>query len=443
MLLTTRCPYCHTGFRIAPDQLKQRKGLVRCGRCMRVFNGADNQIRTTAVEPDAIMAAAIRVAAMQADQAAPEVLREMVELAEPAGAQTQAGAQNDWQSGWDAPGKTTETGAQIDAHAEAPEAQAPADAPSAAALGAQFDAKFAALNDALDEALTPPAQEAARAPQTQASADGAQPSAPAQEELTAALEGLQLDGDLDDEPEPDAQAASAEEKTADYVDVVFESKPNPPFPSGARDAATDAIVTEGLVLDGDGGTSPLPARVPLPSLYGDDEDLQPSFIRERRRSAGAGLRWALSLILFVALAAQLAYTGRDVVASTVPAAAPLLQTACAELGCELAPVRNPDAWAIQNSDLQQVGGAGQIYLLSANLKQSAGYTLALPSLELTLTDVQGKPTASRVLMPKEYLPEEQKALAASGLAPGAEVALALPLELRAAAVNYRLLAFYP
>ncbi|MCS6762911.1 MAG: zinc-ribbon and DUF3426 domain-containing protein [Candidatus Protistobacter heckmanni] len=413
MLLTTCCPYCKTGFRIAPDQLKQRQGLVRCGRCMPVFNGADNQIRTTVVEPDAIMAAAIRVAAMQADQAAPapqaepEVLREMVELAEPAGAQAQAGT-------------------QIDAHAEA---QAAADAPSAAALGAQFDTKFAALNDALDEELTPPAQEA----------DRAQPSAPAQEELTAALEGLQLDR----EPEPDAQAASAEEKTADYVDVVFESKPNPPFPSGARDAATDAIVTEGLLLDGDGGASPLPARVPQPSLYGDDEDLQPSFIRERRRSAGAGLRWALSLILFVALAAQLAYTGRNVVASTVPAAAPLLQTACAELGCELAPVRNPDAWAIQNSDLQQVGGAGQIYLLSANLKQSAGYTLALPALELTLTDVQGKPTASRVLMPKEYLPEEQEALAASGLAPGAEVALALPLELRAAAVNYRLLAFYP
>jgi predicted Zn finger-like uncharacterized protein len=39
MTLTTRCPHCGTAFQVAPDQLKIRDGLVRCGVCTSVFDG--------------------------------------------------------------------------------------------------------------------------------------------------------------------------------------------------------------------------------------------------------------------------------------------------------------------------------------------------------------------------------------------------------------------
>lgn len=41
MSLATTCPQCKTSFKVVPDQLKLRRGLVRCGRCQHVFSGID------------------------------------------------------------------------------------------------------------------------------------------------------------------------------------------------------------------------------------------------------------------------------------------------------------------------------------------------------------------------------------------------------------------
>ena len=54
MALTTRCPHCGTAFKVVPDQLKVRDGLVRCGMCSRVFDGRAtlvSEIPTLHVEP--------------------------------------------------------------------------------------------------------------------------------------------------------------------------------------------------------------------------------------------------------------------------------------------------------------------------------------------------------------------------------------------------------
>ncbi|MCD6671753.1 MAG: DUF3426 domain-containing protein [Burkholderiaceae bacterium] len=42
MALATTCPQCKTSFRVVPDQLKLRRGFVRCGRCRHVFAGIDH-----------------------------------------------------------------------------------------------------------------------------------------------------------------------------------------------------------------------------------------------------------------------------------------------------------------------------------------------------------------------------------------------------------------
>lgn len=44
----TRCPQCHTVFVVQPAQLTARDGLVRCGRCMTVFNAQESRVEKAA-----------------------------------------------------------------------------------------------------------------------------------------------------------------------------------------------------------------------------------------------------------------------------------------------------------------------------------------------------------------------------------------------------------
>jgi predicted Zn finger-like uncharacterized protein len=39
--MLTRCPQCDTLFRVGSDQLRARDGLVRCGRCLKVFKAEE------------------------------------------------------------------------------------------------------------------------------------------------------------------------------------------------------------------------------------------------------------------------------------------------------------------------------------------------------------------------------------------------------------------
>lgn len=41
MALATTCPACSTSFKVNPEQLKLRRGLVRCGMCEHVFSGVE------------------------------------------------------------------------------------------------------------------------------------------------------------------------------------------------------------------------------------------------------------------------------------------------------------------------------------------------------------------------------------------------------------------
>lgn len=57
--MLTRCPHCHTTFRVTSEQLKVRQGRVRCGACSEVF--------------DALESLADEVAVIVAAQTAPEI----------------------------------------------------------------------------------------------------------------------------------------------------------------------------------------------------------------------------------------------------------------------------------------------------------------------------------------------------------------------------------
>lgn len=47
--MLTRCPHCHTAFRVTSGQLRVRQGRVRCGACSEVFDALDSLADEVAV----------------------------------------------------------------------------------------------------------------------------------------------------------------------------------------------------------------------------------------------------------------------------------------------------------------------------------------------------------------------------------------------------------
>ena len=50
--LHSRCPQCHTVFRVTATQLKARHGMVRCGRCQHAFRADQHVVRKQAAPAD-------------------------------------------------------------------------------------------------------------------------------------------------------------------------------------------------------------------------------------------------------------------------------------------------------------------------------------------------------------------------------------------------------
>jgi len=48
--LITDCPHCATRFRLTPEQLEMANGLVRCGKCINVFNAGENSLSAESSE---------------------------------------------------------------------------------------------------------------------------------------------------------------------------------------------------------------------------------------------------------------------------------------------------------------------------------------------------------------------------------------------------------
>jgi predicted Zn finger-like uncharacterized protein len=171
-----------------------------------------------------------------------------------------------------------------------------------------------------------------------------------------------------------------------------------------------------------------------------------SFVRAARRKAfwaRRGVRAALAVVALVLaglMALQIAVSERDYLAATEPAVAPWLGKLCRALGCRIGPPRQIDAVAIDSSAFNKL--RGDAYRLNVTLKNQANTPVAMPALELTLTDSQDQPLVRRVLLPAE--------IAGAPMAIGAAaewsgtVALALNANGTTSRVaGYRLLAFYP
>lgn len=168
-------------------------------------------------------------------------------------------------------------------------------------------------------------------------------------------------------------------------------------------------------------------------------------MRQGRRRAfwrAPGMRALLTgvaLLLSVLLAAQWVLHERDRLAAQHPHWQPLLARLCQPLGCTIGAVRDLQAVVIDSSTLTR--RIGDFYSFDLVLKNNAAIPLAVPALELSLTD-----TTDAVISRRVFLPEELPGVAAL-LPPASAVPISLRLSLATGGelpmAGYRALVFYP
>ncbi len=152
-------------------------------------------------------------------------------------------------------------------------------------------------------------------------------------------------------------------------------------------------------------------------VYTGPAPLAPSFVRDADRAA----RWqrpvvrrltiAAALALPLLLGAQMALHHRDLLAARWPGSADLLGALCAPLHCSVQAPRSLDAVSVDSSGLTRVEGA-PLYKLQVAVRNRAGWAVAMPALDLTLTDPRGEVVTRRVLRAAELGGAAPEALAA-------------------------------
>ena len=188
----------------------------------------------------------------------------------------------------------------------------------------------------------------------------------------------------------------------------------------------------------------------------DESDENPadvSFVRDARRQAFWRrpvvriLLACFALLLIIFLLLQLVVQQRDRLAAFVPWLKPALQQACEVLTCSVGPLRQIEAIVIDGSSFNKLNDS--VYRLTFSIKNTATSVVAMPSLEVTLTDTQDQAVIRRVLAPAQF------GMVSGLLGASSEFSGALTMQLTPPEASrdggsvsrriagYRLLAFYP
>jgi predicted Zn finger-like uncharacterized protein len=160
---------------------------------------------------------------------------------------------------------------------------------------------------------------------------------------------------------------------------------------------------------------PVPSQAePAPMAGGDDEGVTVEDLSFMRRSrwrhpAVRALLFLLCCVLALGLLVQVVRHERDRIAASHPDWRSWLHVLCEQLDCELEPLRQIESVVIDGSAFSKI--RDELYQLNLTLRNKAAVDLALPAVELVLTDVQDQVLIRRVLLAQELG-------SASGAAPG-------------------------
>lgn len=416
-------------FKVVPDQLKISDGWVRCGHCADVF---DATLYLEAwVPPPAPVPPPVPSRPESRRTPPPPVS----ETPDPAPAPA---AQSGIADG-DEAAVSTIADALLDASDGPAHDTVDVDLPSAnvlAILAPEAEAE-AALSNAPTQAPMGPGQ--ADAASSADEADGGWLVRPGAATTPSASE-------------PDADA----EPWDTVADLPLATLPDVRVAEAARADAFQAELARFAEASGrpvsEAPAPAVPNEIPATPAFLEPEDVvavheagEPGFMRQARRQAfwrSPAVRSVLGLVAVVlglVLLVQWALHERDPLAARHPALAPLLAQLCEPLGCSVGPVQRIDAVVIDSSTL--VRRLGNFYAFDVVLKNNADIPLAVPALELSLTDTRDSVMARRVFLPQE-LPGAPRVLPARSTQP-----LSLRLSISDVGgvpmAGYRALVFYP
>ena len=186
---------------------------------------------------------------------------------------------------------------------------------------------------------------------------------------------------------------------------------------------------------------------------GDSPHSTPSFMRKsvKERAPQTNLQrriWTgTGVLLGLLLVGQAFFYHRDSLAALDPRIDTQLRAWCQMLSCEIRPLRRIEALSVQSSALTPMAGKAHHYRLTVQVRNRADISLALPSIDLSLTDSSGGVLVRRVLSPSEFAASSPAAASSSpsgSIAAGSELSLQTVLNTaEARLVGYTVEVFYP
>ena len=406
MTLVTTCPSCETSFRVVADQLKLRRGLVRCGQCRTVFSGLERLRRLeedtgagppTAPEPEPDSGPLPSFGAPAAEMAPPppgEAARPEGEIGQ---ADDDAGPEDY------APWRPGEPHADDGhAHDELPD--------PGHAEHRYTDDETSPMTLAVESPETLPLEDEATPRETFGEAWRAQWPDVAPSNLFRTPPARRAAGYGETPPDEPASAAA------------------PQVAAGLAPAARPAPGRAGLHDEDQRFAEELEAVAQELEAWDDGESAIDYFSAERQRRGFVGrnggwkLLGAAALVLLLGLQAM--FASRDWLAARFPALEPMIATLGAPFGLSVELPRALDSLAIESFELQAAGRPG-LFSVSAIVRNDASHAVRWPSMLLTLTDPGNRVLLRKAIDPADYLPP---ATVESGLRPRSERPIRLALE---------------
>ena len=445
----TRCPFCATTFKVVADQLRISDGWVRCGQCREVFDASEHLLLSghEPVLPD--LPGHDVQGAIESGAKAPD----NEHLWGSARAAMAPAASEELQPAHDAVAQPEPL--PIAAEPEPPQPSVPAfplkDSVGTHAEGdasADIDGRVEGLaNAGSNQDFTPLASLLERAvlPETETSSGSSQQEMPGYELPGAPYSDSSWPQDAADDAQAASEAAvwnAVQASPPESIAASSKASDEPVVPSALPEP--ESLPAEPITAE---DAAPMPVAAMAGSMQADVAALpvEPEFVKAARRSAfwqrplvRGGLVLA-GLMLVLTLSMQMVLQERDAIAARSPAAQALMEQLCQPLQCTLQPPRRIDALVIDSSSFLKARHGASAYQLQMGIKNNSTLTVAMPALELTLTDAHDETLLRRVLLRNELGAPAQ-------LAPGAVWSGTVPMQVMqetSRVAGYRLLAFYP
>lgn len=420
MTAVTQCPQCGTRFRVVPDQLKLSQGWVRCGKCSEVFNArdaldADEALKSQGgTRPKVGVPTQVSIVLRNLEtDGSPRAVGDTVE---PEG---EPPAPPPW--------LMKVSSAPIGKVEAAPTVSSEAAGGTPAVAIAPASTSVLALEQAISHWVREVTAEEGNAPvaaqpvaETSSDAVGTDVTPGELQPALVVGSGAELPVSAPVSAEPEAGALS--DPPASTM-----AASGPPLDPAVPDLMPHAPMS---------AAEPAGTVAPVPDV---------GFVRQARRKAAwssAPVRAALWLVVLCAsglLAFQVAVQERNRLAAVSPALKPWLIQLCEHVGCAVGPFEHIEAVEIAGTELLKASDG--TYRFDVSLRNRSVVPVALPALELTLTDRSGEPVVRKVLLPEDW------SQSLTELPPLTETGLTLTMSLREPDQmrmdGFRAVVFYP